>query len=313
MSDSENAALHELLLESVKEKRRQRRWGIFFKLIWISLIVFGICALYFGGEDGSKLAKQPHTALIEVNGPIMDGADADADRVVSSLRHAFEDKGTKGIIIRINSPGGSPVQSDYIYNEIKRLKGLHPTLKVYAVCADICASGAYYIASAADEIYANPSSLVGSIGVIMNGFGYVDTMKKLGVSRRLFTAGEHKGFLDPFSPLKASEEADVKQMLNIIHQQFIASVKAGRGNRLKENADTFSGMAWSGVQAKELGLIDAFGSAGFVARDVIKEDKIVNYTLRPNYFERIASRIGASAGEEFSKELGISQNWRVKA
>ena len=312
MSDLENSALREVLLESVKEQRRRRRWGIFFKLIWIALIIFGVYNIYFATDEGNKLSKLSHTALIDVNGPIMDGADADADRVVSSLRHAFEDKGTKGIIVRINSPGGSPVQSDYIYNEIKRLRGLHSSIKVYAVCVDICASGAYYIAAAADEIYADPSSLVGSIGVIMNGFGYVDTMKKLGVSRRLFTAGEHKGFLDPFSPLKPSEEADVKKLLGIIHQQFIASVKAGRGTRLKENPEIFSGMAWSGVQAKELGLVDAFGSAGFVAREVIKEDKIINYTLRPNYFERIASRIGASAGEQLSKDLGVSNNFSVK-
>jgi protease-4 len=311
MTDLENNALREVLLESVKEQRSRRRWGIFFKLIWVASIVFVVYNLYFS-DDGSKLSKQPHTALIDINGPIMDGADADANRVVSSLRNAFEDKGTKGIIVRINSPGGSPVQSNYIYNEIKRLKGLNPKIKVYAVCADICASGAYYIAAAADEIYADPSSLVGSIGVIMNGFGYVDTMKKLGVSRRLFTAGEHKGFLDPFSPLKPSEEAYVKKLLSIIHQQFINSVKAGRGTRLKEDPEIFSGMAWSGIQAKELGLVDAFGSAGFVAREVIKEEKIINYTLRPNYFERIATRIGASAGDQLSKDLGISSNLSVK-
>jgi protease-4 len=299
MNELENNTLREVLLESVKEQRRRRRWGIFFKLIWVAVIVLAVYNFYFADES-NKISKQPHTSLIDINGPIMDGADSDADRVVSGLRHAFEDKGTKGIIIRINSPGGSPVQSDYIYNEIIRLKGLNPAIKVYAVCSDICASGAYYVAAAA-------------IGVIMNGFGYVDTMKKIGVSRRLFTAGEHKGFLDPFSPLKPSEEADVKKLLNIIHQQFITSVKTGRGDRLKvSDPDLFSGMAWTGVQAKELGLIDAFGSAGFVARDIIKEDKIINYTLRPNYMERIASRMGASAGEQLSKDLGISSSLSVK-
>ncbi len=308
----QDTALQEVLLESVKEQRRRRRWGIFFKLTYLIVIILAIYNLFYSSDDGTTLRNQPHTALIDISGTIMAGGDADADRIATSLNHAFEDKGTKGIILRINSPGGSPVQSDYVYNEINRLKKLHPNIKVYAVCSDICASGAYYMASAADEIYADPGSLVGSIGVVMDGFGFVDTMKKLGITRRQFTAGDHKGFLDPFQPIKPDEQKDVQVMLDTLHQQFINAVKEGRGNRLKNDPDLFSGMIWTGTQAKALGLVDGFGSSGYVARNVIKEDKIIDYTLKPNYFERLAGRIGASAGDRLVQDLGLQENLAVR-
>jgi protease-4 len=226
--------------------------------------------------------------------------------VVSGLREAFKDKNTVGIILRINSPGGSPVQSGYIYDEIMRLKGLNPDIPLYAVITDICASGGYYIASAADEIYADQASMVGSIGVVMNGFGFTDAMDKLGVERRLMTAGTNKGFLDPFSPLKEEEVSHVKGLLGNIHQQFIDAVKSGRGERLSESPEIFTGLIWTGEQGVQLGLVDALGSSSYVAREVIGNEKIVDFTPRPDYWERFADRIGMTMANVLSSQFSMS-------
>ena len=300
-------AIQHLLTESIREQRLKRRWGIFFKLLFILVVGLFILLIFsFGSASSVGKTKQPHSALINISGPIFSNAPTNADSIATSLRAAFSDKNTQGIILRINSPGGSPVQADYVFNEILRLRAEHPKIKVYAVCTDICASGAYYIAAAANEIYANPASLVGSIGVIYNGFGFVDTLQKVGIQRRLLTAGQHKGFLDPFSPLKASEKVFAQNMLNDIHRQFINSVKKGRGKRLIITAETFSGLVWPGNQAKKMGLIDGFASASMVARNIIKNDNIVDYTVKPNYLERIVEHFGSAMGSELTKLLGLS-------
>lgn len=231
--DWQQYALQDLLLESIKEQRRRRRWGIFFKSAFLILIILFFWLIVGGNSTHKIMRDKAHVALIDINGVIASSTLASADKIVTALRQAFKDKGTKGIILRINSPGGSPVQADYIYHSILQLRKQHPKIKVYAVCSDICASGAYYVAAAANDIYADPASLVGSIGVIMGGFGFVDTMKKIGVSRRVFTAGSNKDFLDPFSPLKRGEKAYAHRILNIVHQQFIHAVEQGRGARLR--------------------------------------------------------------------------------
>lgn len=293
----ERDLVNRLAFAAVNEQRRARRWGIFFK----SLIFIYLFSLLLMTVDlGANLQPGKHTAVIEINGEIADDMPASADNVVGSLRDAFEDKNTAGIVLRINSPGGSPVQADYIYNEIKRLQKLHPETKVYAVITDICASGGYYIAAAADEIYANPSSLVGSIGVVMNGFGFVNAMNKLGVERRLSTAGSHKGFLDPFSPVNPAETKHLEGMLGNIHKQFITAVREGRGKRLKDNPDLFTGLIWTGVQAKELGLVDQMGSASFVAREVIGEENMVDFTAHESFVDRFAERIGMTMANVMS-------------
>lgn len=307
----EQQALRDLLTESIKEQRRRRRWGIFFKLFWIAVIAAVVISFVGSGDKHKTLLAEPHTALIKIDGPIMPDTEANADNIVTSLRQAFKSKGTKGIILRINSPGGSPVQSHYVYNEIMRLRAENPKIKVYAVCSDICASGAYFIASAADQIYADQGSLVGSIGVIMDGFGFVDTMKKIGVTRRVYTAGDHKAFLDPFSPVKPGEVQYVDGMLDQLHNEFIDCVKKGRGDRLKITKDTFSGLIWTGIAAKDMGLIDGFGSSGEVARNIIKAPKMLDYTVKSSYFERIANRVGVSAGTSFAKSVGLKSDTHI--
>jgi protease-4 len=280
--------------EFVKEQRRKRRWGIFFKLFILAIIIILIISFCSSNSQSKLLRDKPHTAVIDLDGEIMAGGPVDANHFSSALRAAFNDKGTKGIVLRINSPGGAPVQADYMFNEIMRLRKEHPKIPVYAVCTDICASGAYFVAAAATDIYANPSSLVGSIGVIMNGFGFTGAMKKVGVTRRVITAGKYKDFMDPFAEQTAQDKAFAQQMVNTVHQQFIAAVEQGRGKRLHKSKDLFSGLAWTGVQAKKMGLIDAYGSPGYVAREVIRQNKIINYTIKPNPFDRLADRLGAS-------------------
>jgi protease-4 len=307
--DNENwqkDVLTKLVFASLNEQRRTRRWNIFFKSIFLGylFLLLVIMLLPGAGERRGYIAGK-HTSMVEIKGIIAANADASADNVIAGLRDAFKDKDTAGIILRINSPGGSPVQAGYIYDEIKRLRGIHPAIKVYAVISDICASGGYYIASAADDIYADKASLVGSIGVVMNGFGFVDTLKKLGIERRLYTAGKHKGFLDPFSPENKDEVAHIKTMLEDIHQQFIDAVKAGRGKRLKADKDLFSGLIWTGAESKKLGLVDGLASSSKVARDIIKAKNIVDYTHRPNYWQRIADRIGASAATKLGSMLHL--------
>lgn len=302
----ERDVLNRLAFATLNEQRRSRRWSIFFKALMF-VYLFALLALLIPGEGDGHISVGRHTALVDVKGIIADGADASADNIINGLRDAFDDSETVGVILRINSPGGSPVQAGYVYDEIKRLRQLHPKVPVYAVVSDMCASGGYYIAAAADKIYANRASVVGSIGVLMNGFGFVGTMDKLGVERRLFTAGDHKGFLDPFSPEKPDDVAHIKKLLADIHQQFIGAVKAGRGDRLKDDPKLFSGLVWTGDQAVELGLVDGLGSTSYVAREVIGAEDIVDYTPRPRYFERLAARIGSSMAGRFGSMLGMGQ------
>ncbi|MDG9780708.1 signal peptide peptidase SppA [Metapseudomonas otitidis] len=300
--------LEKAVLAGVQEQRRARRWGIFFKLLTF-LYLFGALLMFSPLFDLQKTAArgETHTALVEVRGMIADNEAASADNIVSSLRAAFEDPKTKGVVLRINSPGGSPVQSGYIYDEIRRLRGEHPDTKVYAVITDLGASGAYYIASAADEIYADKASLVGSIGVTAASFGFVDLMGKLGVERRVYTSGEHKAFLDPFQPQKDDETRFWQGVLDITHRQFIESVKKGRGDRLKVDGhpELFSGLVWSGEQALELGLVDKLGSTSYVAREVIGAKEIVDYTKQDTPFDRFAKRLGASMAEQLAMWMGF--------
>ncbi|HEY9199362.1 MAG TPA: S49 family peptidase, partial [Gammaproteobacteria bacterium] len=280
------------------EQRRTRRWGIFFK----ALIFIYLFALMFAyrpeGWESVKAKAGRHTALVEISGIIAAEGEATADQVITGLRAAFEDSKTAGVIVRINSPGGSPVQAGYINDEMRRLRKAHPDIPLYAVVTDICASGGYYIAVAADKIYVDKASIVGSIGVRMDSFGFVDALQKLGVERRLLTAGEHKGFLDPFLPSNPEDVAHVQGLLNDIHEQFITTVKEGRGERLKTDPRLFSGLVWTGEQGIELGLVDELGSASYVAREVIGEEEIVDFTRQPDFFERFARGVGTTLGDK---------------
>ena len=290
----ERETLERLATAHLVEQRSARRWRIFFRLAWLALAVV---ALWLGTHRGSSNdPSQPHTAMIEIKGEIADGAVASAEWVVSALRSAFEDEGSRGVVLLINSPGGSPVQAGIINDEIRRLKAKH-NKPVYAVVEESCASAAYYIAVAADDIYVDKASIVGSIGVLMDGFGFTGLMDKLGVERRLMTAGENKGFLDPFSPQTKPQRAHAQKLLDQIHQQFIRAVREGRGKRLKEVPELFSGLFWSGDQAIELGLADGLGSLDYVAREVIKAEDVIDYTRHENVAERLAKRFGAAIGE----------------
>jgi protease-4 len=294
-------AIEKLASSALTEQRAVRRWGIFFKGLMFAYLF--IILFYVLGWGSGKSSSGPHTALIEVAGVIEAGGAVNADSFMSSLHDAYDDKNTKGIILRINSPGGSPVQAGIINDEIKRQKKLHPKIPVYAVVEDICASGGYYIAVAADKIYVDKASIVGSIGVLMDGYGFTEVMKKVGVERRLLTAGENKAMLDPFSPVNPKHQALAQAMLNEIHEQFKTVVRQGRGNRLKEAPETFSGLFWSGEESIKIGLADALGSADYVARDVIKVENIVDFTTQEDFTSRIAKRIGASASASFGETL----------
>lgn len=297
--------LNRLAFASLTEQRRARRWNMAFKFGFLAYLVV-LLLVYLPGDWFDSNADEPHTALVDVRGVIADGSDASADRIVAGLQAAFEDEQTKGVILRINSPGGSPVQAAYINDEVTRLRAEHPDIPLYAVIADIGASGGYYIAAAADKIYVNESSIVGSIGVLMNGFGFVDAMHKLGVERRLLTAGKQKGFLDPFSPTKPDEVEHVQKMLGQIHQQFIDVVKKGRGDRLSTDEDLFSGLMWTGERSIELGLVDGLGSSDYVAREVIGVENVVDFTPGRSYLEQIAKRFGAAMAESLAVELGLT-------
>ncbi|MBB6577797.1 protease-4 [Comamonas odontotermitis] len=290
----ERSVLERLAFDTLKEQRAARRWKIFFRLAW--LIAFIALVIYlFSSESASSASSTEHTAVVELKGEIASGADASAEYVIAALRTAFEDDGAKAVVLLINSPGGSPVQAGMINDEIVRLKALHKK-PMYAVVEESCASAAYYIAAAADSIYVDKASIVGSIGVLMDGFGFTGTMEKLGVERRLLTAGSNKGMLDPFSPMNDKQKAYAQQMLGQIHQQFIAVVRQGRGERLKETEDTFSGLFWTGQEAVKLGLADGLGSLDQVARDVVGAEDVVDYTRRENVAERFAKKFGASVG-----------------
>ncbi len=290
--------------ESLAEKRRARRWNLVLRLAWLAFFV-AIAVLWAEPWWLRPDAAGPHSALVEVSGVIGDEGDASADRIVAALQAAFDDSDTAGVIVRINSPGGTPVQAGYINDEIVRLRALHPDTPLYAVIADVAVSGGYYVAAAADAIYASRSSMVGSIGVLMNGFGFVDAMRKLGVERRLVTAGEHKGFLDPFSPAAEEEVAHLRSMLGEVHDEFVAAVKRGRGSRLADDADIFSGLVWTGARGRELGLVDGFGSSSYVAREVIGAEDIVDFTVRPSRLDTVADRLGAGAARTLAAVLGL--------
>ncbi len=296
----EKKTIEKMLFEVLKEQRRNRRWKIFFRLLALGIIL-AIIILIFAAPSTTSI--KPHTAVVEIKGIIQDSGKTNAANIMEGLENAFEDQNTKGIILDINSPGGSPVQAGLVYDEILRLKKLHPDTKVYAVCSDICASAAYYMAAAADEIYADRASMVGSIGVLMNGFGFVDAIDKLGIQRRLLTAGKNKGFLDPFSPLEANQVKYADDMLKEIHQQFIDSVKAGRGDRLKNNPDLFSGLVWTGENAVNQGLTDGLGSIQSIARDVIKEEKLVDYTYHGGLLQKFADNLSSQASQEIVSQL----------
>ena len=292
----ERDTLERLAFATLAEQRASRRWRIFFRFAWLTLIAVLLWTGAHKGGMGGANPSQPHTAVVAIKGEIADGADASAEWVITALRAAFEDEGSQAVVLQINSPGGSPVQAGIINDEIRRLKEKHKK-PVYAVVEESCASAAYYIAVAADEIYVDKASIVGSIGVLMDGFGFTGLMDKLGVERRLMTAGVNKGFLDPFSPQTKPQRAHAQTLLDQIHQQFIKVVREGRGKRLKETPELFSGLFWSGEQAVELGLADGLGNLDYVAREIVKAEDVIDYTRHENVAERLAKRFGAAIGE----------------
>ena len=307
MSDNnaswEREVVTQLAESSLREQRRARRWGIFFKALTFAYI--GGILFMFGDASLTKVnISEKHTALIELNGVIADNELASADNIVTALRDAFDNENSVGVILRINSPGGSPVQSGYIYDEILRLREKNPDTPLYAVVTDICASGGYYIASAADKIYADKASIVGSIGVRMDNFGFVDAIDKLGIERRTLTAGENKALLDPFLPEDEKAKSHMQTMLTEIHQQFINAVKQGRGDRLDSSVDgVFSGLIWTGEAAVNIGLVDELASASHVAREVIGEETIIDYTLQEDILERFAERLGSTVAQVISTQI----------
>ncbi|MCG5514975.1 MULTISPECIES: S49 family peptidase [unclassified Ectothiorhodospira] len=290
----EREALREIALAGVKERRAARRWGIFFKTLGFLYLFFLLFTFMDGMSAGDVDRKGSHTALVDVQGIISEGSAASADRVVGSLKAAFESSQTQAVIIRINSPGGSPVQAGYINDAIGHLKEKHPDIPVYAVISDVGASGGYYIAAAADQIYADKASIVGSIGVRLDGFGFDEAIDRLGIERRLLTAGGNKGLMDPFLPVKEEEQAHLQAMLDGIHGQFVDTVKKGRGDRLVDDPEIFSGLVWTGEQSLELGLVDGLGSSGYVAREVIGEPDIVDFTRKQDLFSRLADGLGVA-------------------
>jgi len=302
------ATLEGLARELLQERRAERRWRVFFRLAWLGLVL-AIVWLLMPDRGHHSSPTGPHTALVELRGEIASDSEASAEQLLAGLRNAFEDKGALAVVLRINSPGGSPVQAGIINDEIRRLKALHQK-KVYAVVEEVCASGAYYVAVAADEIYVDKASIVGSIGVLMDGFGFTGLMDKLGVERRLITAGSNKGMLDPFTAQDPKQRAFAQAMIDQVHQQFIAVVREGRGNRLKVTADTFSGLFWNGEEAIKLGLADKLGNLDYVAREVVKAEEVIDYTPHENVAEKLAKRFGAALGEGAMRAMAGSARLR---
>ena len=305
----EREVLEKLAMSAIQEQRRARHWNIFFRALtlgFLFLVVFA--AMGWFDKRESALGTGKHTALVDMQGVISADSAASADNLIPSLQAAFKDKDTQGVILRINSPGGSPVQAGQINDEIRRLRIQYPAIPLYVVVEDICASGGYYVAAAADKIFVDKASLIGSIGVLMDGFGFTGVMQKLGVERRLITAGTNKGFMDPFSTVRPDQQEYAKQMLEQIHQQFIAVVRQGRGKRLKETPDTFSGLVWNGQAGVEMGLADGYGSVESVARDVIKAEDIVDFTVKEGFADRLAKRFGAGvvSAISFSTLSGVT-------
>lgn len=300
----EKALVNRVVMSHLEEQKRNRRWGNFFKLLAFAYLIALLVIFMRDDLIESVSVGEDHTALVEVKGLISSETNASADRIITALRKAYEDDNTKGLIIRINSPGGSPVQAGYINDEIERLREKHPDIPVYAVAADMCASGGYYVAVAADEIYVDKASIVGSIGVRLDGFGFVEAMDDLGVERRLLTAGQNKGILDPFSPLPEDQKDFLLGVLDKLHQQFIEVVREGRGDRLQGGDELFSGLFWSGEESVKLGLADGLGSSGYVARELIGVDNIVKFSDKKDILEQLADRLGASIAESLSYLLG---------
>lgn len=302
--------LNQIILDYMKEQKRKRRWRWISRFIFVLVItIIGYKIAAYNNQTSGTNIKE-HVGLIDLNGEIFDSKSGDADNFAKGMQGAYKNKGLKALIIRINSPGGSPVQAEYMYNTIVYYKTKYPDIKIYSVCVDACASAAYYVAVAADSIYASPASLVGSIGVLYNGFGFVDGMEKIGITRRLVTSGTNKGFLDPFSPVNELQKQKLQTMLNVIHQQFIKRVKEGRGSRLHEDEDTFSGLFWTGEQALSIGLIDGYASSGQLAREIIKIEKIIDYTQKQNLFERVTQNLGTALADELPLSLGVKPGFR---
>ena len=301
----ERATLERIALRALDEQRRARHWSTLIRLLWLALLFLVVAGAlgWIGGGSKEPIRTGKHTALVDLRGVIGVESRASADKMITALDSAFKDRRTVGVVLRINSPGGSPVQAGYINDEIRRLRAKYPDIPLYAVVQDICASGGYYVAVAADRIYVDKASLVGSIGVIMNGFGFTGAMEKLGVDRRAYTAGENKDFLDPFAPENPAHKAHALKMLEEIHQQFIQVVRDGRGKRLKESPEVFSGLVWTGERAVQLGLADGFGSLDSVARDVVKAENVVDFTPEDNYLEQIGKRLGAGAAQSAVRAL----------
>jgi protease-4 len=301
----ERATLERIALRALDEQRRARHWSTLIRLLWLTLLFLIVAGAlgWIGGSGKEPLRTGKHTALVELKGIIGLESQASADKMIAALNAAYKDRHTQGVVLRINSPGGSPVQSGAINDEIRRLRAKHPEIPLHVVVEDLCASGGYYVAVAADRIYVDKASLVGSIGVIMGGFGFTGAMEKLGVERRAYTAVDNKDFLDPFAPENPAHKEHVNRMLGEIHQQFIKVVRDGRGKRLKESPEIFSGLVWTGQRALELGLVDGYGSVESVARDVIKAEDVVDFTPEENYLERITKRMGAGVVESTLRAL----------
>jgi protease-4 len=304
---AQDALLAQFARHYLAQQRSEQRWRWFWRAVWLTVAIVALAGIWQGVPHSAQ--PQPHTALVEVRGPISVSDEANADRIMASLREAFEQPSARAVVLRINSPGGSPVQAGIINDEIRRLKALHKK-PVYAVCEEMCASAAYYIAVAADQIYVDKASIVGSVGVLMNGFGFVGLLDKLGIERRLMTSGSNKGMLDPFSPRDLDQEGYAQQMLEQVHQQFITVVRQGRGKRLKEDETTFSGLFWNGQQAVSMGLVDRLGSLDQVAREVVKHEDIVDYTQHEDIAERLAKRFGAALGAGAVQSIERQTGWR---
>lgn len=296
----EREVIEKIALAAITEQRRARRWNIFFKALMFTYLFVIFAVAMAPRFEASMSDSDKHTAVINIAGIILEDSEANAKSIIKGMRNAVKDEGTQGIILHLNTPGGSPVQSAYIYEEILQIKKENPDLPIYAVVSDICASGGYYIASAADKIYVNQASIIGSIGVIMDGYGFVEILKKLGIERRLMTAGKNKALLDPFSPVNEQEKQHIQVLLAQVHKQFIDAVKHGRGDRLKDNGNLFSGLIWTGAESIKLGLVDAIGNDDYVAKEIIGAEKLVNFTPREHIFDRLVGRMGASFGQKIT-------------
>ncbi len=301
--------INQLVIDYMRQQKNNRRWRWFFRILILIVLLITIYQL-FSDEDTSSHSK-PHVGFVDINGAISDSQAASSENFAKGLDNAYKSTGLKALILRINSPGGSPVQADYMYNTVNYYRKKFPDIKVYAVCVDVCASAAYYVAASAEEIYANPSSMIGSIGVIYNGFGFVDSLQKLGVTRRLQTAGLNKGFLDPFSPVKPEQTQLLQSMLDQIHEIFIERVKEGRGKRLRVDDQTFSGLFWVGQQAKDRGLIDGFASSGQIARDFVKIEQTVDYTYKQSVFDRVSKNIGTAIADQLPVAMGLKEGFKA--